>query len=44
MGLCPAVVVYLITGSHDAAIEHITLEDVAHVFFLTFECLLSVAC
>ena len=28
MGLCPAVVVYLITGSRDAAIEHITLEDV----------------
>ena len=28
MGLCPAVVVYLITGSRDAAIEHITLKDV----------------
>ena len=28
MGLCPAVVVYPITGSRDAAMEHITLEDV----------------
>ena len=27
MGLCPAVVVYLITGSCDATMEHIALED-----------------
>ena len=26
VGLCPAVIVYLITGSRDAAMEHITLD------------------
>ena len=32
MGLCLAVVVYLIPGSHDAAIEHITLKDVPDLY------------